>query len=113
MVVNFYGSLRMLTGTKSLVVDLPEGSDLAALLKEVLWRFPALHDELFDEQGRLRDSLPLFLNGCNPRLLPEPLKAPLRTDDILSLFSPVSSGRINVEVLRQPTPERRKGGNES
>jgi len=112
VVVNIYGILRLVTGAKSLAVDLPAGSTLSDLLEEVFMHYPALREVLLDEQGRLRADQPLFLNGRNPRLLPGSLEARLRSDDTLSLFSPVSSGRINVEALRKPAPGRSEGGNE-
>jgi len=70
------------------------------ILKNIGGRFPALMNELFDERGELYPYIPLYVNGRNPRLLEHGLDSPLQADDVLSLFSPISSGRMNVEVLR-------------
>ena len=102
MNIDLYGMLRLVSGVKRVVVELPPGATLMDHLVELIRLYPDLQSGLLDEHGRLRADLPLFLNGRNPRLLPGSLHAVPQPDDILSLFSPVSSGRINVEVLREP-----------
>jgi molybdopterin converting factor small subunit len=62
-------------------------------------RFPQIHPYLFDAINDLRQDVPIFVNGRNPRL-DGALDTLLHPDDVISLFSPISSGKINVEVLR-------------
>ena len=100
MRVEFYGIYRTMAEGKSLEFDSCEGSTVRDILKNIGGRFPALMNELFDERGELYPYIPLYVNGRNPRLLEHGLDSPLQADDVLSLFSPISSGRMNVEVLR-------------
>jgi hypothetical protein len=60
-----------------------------------------LSAELFNKHGEVHAYIPLYVNGRNPRLLENSLNTTLQPDDLLSLFSPISSGRMNVEVLRE------------
>jgi len=100
MRVEFYGIYRTMAAGKSLEFDSCTGLTVRDILKNVGGRFPALMNELFDERGELYPYIPLYVNGRNPRLLEHGLDSPLEADDVLSLFSPISSGRMNVEVLR-------------
>jgi molybdopterin converting factor small subunit len=101
MKVDFYGVYRQLAGTKTLELKLSPGGRLRDLLHAVTERVPALHAELFDEHGNLFGDIPLYLNGRNPRLLAEGLDRVLQPADVLSLFSPIASGRLNVEEIKQ------------
>jgi len=63
-------------------------------------RFPALREELLDRSGELYPWIPLYVNGRNPRLWADGLDRPIGAADVLSVFSPISSGKINVEESR-------------
>ena len=102
MNIDLYGMLRLVSGVKRIVVELPRGATLMDHMIELIRLYPNLQAGLLDEHGGVRADLPLFVNGRNPRLLPGALNAIPQPEDTLSLFSPVSSGRINVEVLREP-----------
>ena len=99
MRVDFYGVYRLNAGTKTIEFKLNPGASLHDLLYAVVEQFPSLRDEFFDPHGDLYAYIPLYLNGRNPRLLERNLDTILRVDDLLSIFSPISSGRINVEDL--------------
>jgi molybdopterin synthase sulfur carrier subunit len=101
MQANFYGTLRLITGKKTVLVELPGGATVRELLEEIIRQFPAMQPELMEDGSSLRKDLPLFVNGRNPRLLPDSIESPLQPGDIVSFFSPVSSGRMNVGALRQ------------
>ena len=101
MQVNFYGTYRLITGAKFIEVEPIPGGAIRNLLQAVTARFPALRDEMFDERGNLYPYIPLYLNGRNPRLLEGGLDAPVGPEDVLSIFSPIASGRINVEEINQ------------
>jgi hypothetical protein len=55
-----------------------------------------------DSNNELRQDVPVYVDGRNPRLAPVGIDTPLKTDSVISFFSPISSGRMNVEVLREP-----------
>ena len=100
MRIEFYGIYRHLIGNKTIGFDLPKNSTVFDALQAVAQRFPALHTELFDQNNALYSYLPLYINGRNPRLLVDGLHTKIESEDVLSIFSPISSGRINVENAR-------------
>lgn len=101
MEVNFYGTYRLITGEKTIEFLTGQGSTLLDLLHAVSTKFPALLDEIFDDHGNLYPYIPLFINGRNPRLLEDGINIVVKPKDVLSIFSPISSGRINVEDANQ------------
>jgi molybdopterin converting factor small subunit len=97
--VDFYGVYRPIVGVKSIEVD--AGLSVHQVLEIVVARYPALRDELLDRDGGLYPWIPLYLNGRNPRLWADGLDRSIGADDVLSIFSPISSGKINVEEANQ------------
>lgn len=104
MDVNFYGTYRQITGIKQVEFNLPTQSTLRELLALVIQTYPALEHEILDPEGNLFPYIPIYINGRNPRLN-QGMDAVLHSSDVVSLFSPVSSGHINVEdtVLKVQT----------
>ena len=100
MNVDFYGVYRLLVGRKTVEVDLPAGGTLLDLLNAAVAPYPALRMQMFDGSGRLYPYIPLFINGRNPRLLPDGIHLIVRPQDVLSVFSPIASGKINVEEVK-------------
>ena len=101
MRIEFYGIYRLQIGQKTVEFDLPHGSTISDALQAVSQRFPTLRGKVFDRNGYPYPYLPLYINGRNPRLLADGLRTAIDSDDILSIFSPISSGRINVEDARK------------
>jgi len=101
MRIEFYGIYRTMAGGKTIEIESAHGFTVSDALQMVCKRFPALLDELFNEHGDLHPYIPVYVNGRNPRLLENSLNTILQKDDLLSLFSPISSGRLNVEVLTE------------
>jgi MoaD family protein len=101
MRVEFYGVYRTLAGGKILEVESSPNLTVRDILLNVCARFPALKDELLDQRGDIYPYVPVYVNGRNPRLLDLGMDTPLRAEDVLSLFSPISSGRLNVEALTE------------
>ena len=100
MRVDFYGIYRPIVGGKSIEFD-AAGTTVRTVLDALIARFPLMRDELLDAHGNLLAAQPLFLNGRNPRLLADGLQTCLKPADVLSIFSPVASGKINVEDIRK------------
>ncbi len=101
MKVEFYGVYRQMAGRKTLEIDLPPGGRLVDLLGAVTERVPGLGGQLFDPDGNLYAYIPLFINGRNPRLRAEGLQQTLQPADLVSLFTPIASGSVNVEAARR------------
>jgi molybdopterin converting factor small subunit len=100
MQVRFYANMRTITGQEVLDVTDPSGIvTLRDLFADLVEHFPVIHPYLFDINNNLRKDVPIFVNGRNPRL-DGAMDASLHSDDVISLFSPISSGKMNVEVLR-------------
>lgn len=100
MRINFYGTLRDLTGSEGIELDEPIGLTVRELIELIAVQHPQLRDVLLDAQNRVYNHVPLFVNGRNPRLLPKGLDTQLDNQAVVSLFSAISSGRMNVEVLK-------------
>lgn len=100
MNVIFYGIFRNITGCNYIVLEIHPEMTIIDVLAQVCERFPVLREDFFNETMNIRPSLPVFINGRNPRLLDAGFSTRIVRDDVLSVFSPVSSGRMNVEKLR-------------
>ena len=101
MIIEFYGVFRLSIGKKAVEVELPRNSTIYDALHAVTQRFPILQNEMFNQQGVLYPYQPLYINGRNPRLLADGLHTVVKSNDVLSIFSPISSGRINVEDVNK------------
>ena len=99
MRVDFYGIYRPIVGARS--IELEPGLSLSQVLEAIVTRYPALRVELLDEQGQLYPWIPLYVNGRNPRLWVDGLDRPTEAGDVLSIFSPIASGKINVEDTKK------------
>ena len=92
-------------GSQSLEIPISTPTTLGEVLSGLEQRFPALRHKLLNEQGQLYADIPIFVNGRNPRLAGAGMLTPLNPDDVVTLFSPIASGRINVEEARASTNE--------
>lgn len=99
MQLRFYANMRTTVGKPSLEIAESVASfrDLLALLVD---KYPETAFHLLDADGNLRPDVPVYVDGRNPRLTAAGIDTPLQPDSIVSFFSPISSGKINVEVLR-------------
>ena len=105
MRVAFYGIYRPIVGAKSIEVD--DGLTVRQVLEAIVTRYPPLRFELLDERGELYPWIPLYVNGRNPRLWAEGLDRPIGAADVLSIFSPIASGKINVEDTKKIVTQSR------
>ncbi len=101
MQVRFYANMRTIVGQEIFeVADLNGEKTLRSLLNNLIEKFPAIHPYLFNSTHDLLPDVPIFVNGRNPRLEKSGMDMLLGSDDIISMFSPISSGKMNVEVMR-------------
>ena len=98
MHVAFYGIYRPIVGANS--IEIADGLTVRQALAVVVARYPTLREELLDRDGQLYPWIPLYINGRNPRLWADGLDRPIGAADVLSIFSPIASGKINVEESR-------------
>jgi molybdopterin converting factor small subunit len=102
MQLRFYANMRTIIGIPSLDVDDLRVDTFRKLVNLLIERFPEAKTHLLDSHDNLRQDIPVYVDGRNPRLLPMGIDSPLTSDSVVSFFSPISSGRMNVEVLREP-----------
>ena len=107
MQARFYANMRTVIGVSSLEVDVMDLDTLRKLVAFLVAKYPDAKFHLLDEQGNLRPDVPVYVDGRNPRLLKDGIDTPLQADSVISFFSPIASGKLNVEVLREPTFRKR------
>lgn len=101
MLIHFYANMRTIVGRESFdITDFESNKTLGDLLESLVQQFPVLQSYLFNPKGDLRQDVPIFIDGRNPRLSNTGLDTLIKPDAVISLFSPISSGRMNVEVIR-------------
>jgi len=104
--------MRTVIGISSLDVRDTRIDTFRQLIEYLTKEYPEARPHLLDSNDELRKDVPVYVDGRNPRLASVGLDAPLRPDTVVSFFSPISSGRMNVEVLREPN-FRKGAANES
>jgi molybdopterin synthase sulfur carrier subunit len=92
MKVNFYATLRQITGQKTVEFDLQNGITVQQMLDAVLRRFPQMRKELVDENGQLYGHVHLFVNGRDSRFLQNNLETQLEAGDKVDMFPAVGGG---------------------
>ena len=103
MRVDFYGVYRPIVGRKSIELGIKRDATVRDALNSIVARFPSLRNELLDAEGNFYPYVPLYVNGRNPRLLSHGVDTILQPEDVLSIFSPIASGRLNVEDIKHAT----------
>jgi len=99
--------MRTVIGASSLDVDVMDLDTLRKFVTFLVVKYPDARFHLLDEQGDLRPDVPVYVDGRNPRLLKDGIDTPLQADSVISFFSPIASGKLNVEALREPTFRKR------
>jgi len=107
MQARFYANMRTVIGMSSLNVDDARVNTFRKLIVFLIEQFPEAKNHLLDSDEQLRQDVPVFVDGRNPRLSTLGIDSPLNPDSVVSFFSPISSGRMNVEVLREPNFRKR------
>jgi molybdopterin synthase sulfur carrier subunit len=92
MNVNFYATLRQVVGAKSVDFDLAAGATIAQLLGEMIRSYPALRQELLNEQGQLYRHVHIFVNGRDVSFLDQGMETPLSEGDSIGVFPAVGGG---------------------
>ena len=108
MQIRFYANMRTVIGTSSLNVEDAGVDTFRKLIAFLIKKFPETKFHLLDANDDLRQDVPVYVDGRNPRLLTAGIDTPLKPDSVISFFSPLSSGRMNVEVLRDPNSGKKE-----
>ena len=94
--------MRTVIGVPALDVEDADVNTFRKLIVFLIEKFPEAKFHLLDVNDDLRQDVPVYVDGRNPRLFSTGIDTPLNPDSVVSFFSPISSGRMNVEVLREP-----------
>jgi molybdopterin synthase sulfur carrier subunit len=92
MKIHFFATLRQITGQKTVEFDIPEGTDVMALVEIVVTRFPPMRAELLDEEGKLWRHVHVFVNGRDAPYLENGLATYVRQEDVVNIFPAVGGG---------------------
>jgi molybdopterin synthase sulfur carrier subunit len=92
MQVNLYATFRLIAGTRSLTLDLPEGSTVRQAVDEILARLPDLRPHWVNDQNEIHAHVHGFVNGKDVSTLPQGWDTPLQSGDVLDFFPPVAGG---------------------
>ncbi len=92
MKVNFFATLRQITGQKSVEFDLPEYVTAQQVLDAVIERYPAMRRDLLDENGHLHRHCHMFINGRGVPFLLEKMNTVVNPGDTVNIFPAVGGG---------------------
>jgi molybdopterin synthase sulfur carrier subunit len=90
--VNFFATLRQITGQKTVEFELAPGSSMRMLLDLVLQRFPLMRPELLDEHGNLYQHVHIFINGRDVPYIEDRLDTLIKPEDVINIFPAVGGG---------------------
>ena len=90
--VDFYATLRLAVGQKTVDFPLPEGATVRDLLDAITRLFPPLAEKLLDEAGGLSGNINVFIDGRGAPYLDDGLDTVLRTDQKVGIFPAVAGG---------------------
>ena len=108
MQLRFYANMRTVIGRTSLEINDESVDTFHKLLNVLVETYPDAVPHLLDERGSLRPDVPVYVDGRNPRLLKDGIDSALQSGSVISFFSPIASGKMNVEVLREPNSSKRE-----
>ncbi|MCP4423955.1 MAG: MoaD/ThiS family protein [Chloroflexi bacterium] len=92
MEAHFYATLRQIAGTKTVEFPLPKTVTVWRLVTAVIERFPAMREELLNENGNLHSHVHVFVNGRDSRFLEEGRETIISIEDKIDIFPAVGGG---------------------
>lgn len=91
MDVHFYATLRLITGKKTIALDLPENVTVREMLETCFTIYPALRKELMNGE-ELHGHVHVFVNGRDVPYLENTLETRISAKDKLDIFPAVGGG---------------------
>ena len=92
MKVNFYATLRAITGSKVVEIPVDHGVTAKEVLSAIINKFPAMKKELLQPDGRLHGQVHLVINGRDVQFLADDLNTIIMPGDEISVFPAVGGG---------------------
>lgn len=93
MKINFFATLRQVTGQKTVEFDLPDNLTAQQVLDAVIERFPAMRRDLLDENGQLHRHCHMFINGRGVPFLLDKMDTVVKPGDTINIFPAVGGGQ--------------------
>lgn len=90
MQVKVFANLREICGGVHVEVS-PEGNRVIDILDKMIEMYPALEEEIFTEEKKLKPFVHVYINGKNIIHLND-LETPVEEKDQFALFPPVAGG---------------------
>lgn len=91
MDINFYATLRLVTGKKTVPLDLPDHVTVREMLNACFTLYPALRKELMNGD-ELHGHVHVFVNGRDVPYLEKTLDTRISSRDKLDIFPAVGGG---------------------
>lgn len=88
VIVRFFANLREIVGKKT--VEL-KAKDIRSLLDDLIGDYPDLEPEILDDEGKLKNTVKIILNGRNIEFL-DGLATELKEEDMLAVFPLIAGG---------------------
>jgi sulfur-carrier protein len=92
MIVNFYATLRDISGGKAIEFNVNHGITAQELLDAIIERFPLMEKELLNEEGRMYGHVHFFINGRDVQFTDEQFLTKIMPDDTVNIFPAVGGG---------------------
>jgi MoaD family protein len=92
MKVNFYATLRLIVGQKTVELSLPAGTTAIQLVLMFVRDYPAMRRELLDENEHFLSHMKFFINGREVVYLPDKMDTVIQPEDKVDIFPPVGGG---------------------
>ena len=92
MDIHFYATLRLITGKKTVTLDLPQEVSVRDMLEKVFELYPPLRKELMSADNQLLGHVHVFINGRDVHYLTNLLETQITSADKLDIFPAVGGG---------------------
>jgi len=92
MKINFYATLRLIIGQKTIDLPLEPDSTVRELVFQVVDRYPAMRPELVNDDGEIHGHIHLFINGRDAPYLEDGLDSVIGVTDKIDIFPAVGGG---------------------
>jgi molybdopterin synthase sulfur carrier subunit len=92
MKVNFFATLRDITGGKVVEFSLDQETTAKELLDAIIEKFPAMKKELLNQEGRMYGHIHFFINGRDVQFMQDEFSTKIMQDDVVNVFPAVGGG---------------------
>lgn len=92
MKVKFFATLRQIVGGKE--VEIPTDAEVTAqnLLDALIAMYPALRQELLDDEGNLHGHVHFYINGRDIQFYTEGWDKRILPEDVITVFPAIGGG---------------------